>query len=369
MKKLIKILALIFAITLTLSLCVACGETPPDDPKDQETEEVLCDGNCSYTITEWFDTLKHFPKTLVCDKDETHNIVKAQIEISTADELMLLAGDLIEGKYIGTNEISIAKEINMAQKMWTPIDLRITNSSRYSGETLTIDGRNNAIKNLTMDQNYDGNAGIFGEVSGEIGLVIKNLTLDNAKIYGDVNDVNPSASQRGVGAFIGLPRGIKQNVQLANCVVKNSLIKGGHWVGGLIGYARKEVTGIPSSKIVISIEDCSLTNTTIESVGSAGGFIGHAGGCENVVIESYGGEISDCTITCTGSSKIKAGAFVGTVGRAQVLVVNMSLGTNTIVSGGQENAQRIFYGRFGDQTDIQSGTLEFNNTIVTPHVD
>jgi hypothetical protein len=133
MKKLIKILALIFAITLTLSLCVACGETPPDDSKDQETEEVLCDGNCSYTITEWFDALKHFPKTLVCDKDETHNIVRAQIEISTAEELMLVASDLVGGAYIGTTKISIVKDIDMLGKTYTPIDLRITNSSRYAG--------------------------------------------------------------------------------------------------------------------------------------------------------------------------------------------------------------------------------------------
>lgn len=365
MKKLIKIITLLFILTLTVSFAVGCN-IDNDDANPPETGHT-CNEDCTYTATEWFDDYRHYPKTLKCNQDSSVIVRRTKIEISSADEFLLLSKDLKDGNYVGTTDFLFTKDIDMSGKVWTPIDFRVSKAHAYYEMTLTFDGNGKAIKNLTMSQNYEFSAGIFGEVTGEINFVFKNLTIDGAKIYSDTLD---QSSNRGVGAFIGLPNAIKGNITVSNCTLKNSEIKGAHWAGGFFGYIRKENPDRDTGKIIVKIENSSVESTTIESKGSAGGMIGHAGGCQNVKILATNVTVKNSTVTSLGSSTIKSGAFAGTIGRAQVtLTTTESFSGNTVRSGAQENTQRIYYGRFGDSTDIESGRLSVNGNAVTPQVN
>ncbi len=373
MKKLIKTISILLLLTLALPVMVACGEENGDngDGTGNPPTPPTCSEDCTFYATEWFDAEKHFPKKLECFDNSKHVVERTKIEISTPEELMLLASDLNEHKYIGTTEILIVKDLDLGSKMWNPINLNVISSSKYNDEELVIDGNSKTIKNLTMRQDFSGSAGLFGSVAGNIGLYVKNLTLDNAKIYGDVLDVNGNmqGSEKGVGAIVGLPRYIKKDIIIENCTVKNSVIKGGHWCGGLIGYCSKIQTQAEDfPKILVSITETVMENCEVESKGSAGAYIGHAGGCKNIKVDVFNGSIKNCDITSTGDSTIKAGALIGTIGLAEV-DINMEIGlieNVTVISGGQENAERFIYGRFGGSADAEYASLTVNGSLVVP---
>lgn len=368
MRKLIKTVTILLVLLLTLSFSMACGGN--DDIDNGTTPPThVCDENCTYTITEWFDNYRHYPKALKCNVDESVTISRTKIEISSADEFMTLAEDLIARNFIGTTEVLFTKDIDMAGKTWTPIDFRITKNSDYDGTVLSFDGNGKTIKNLATSDNYLSSAGIFGEVSGNVGFTFKNLTLDSAKIIGDLEDSNAEPNQKGVGAFIGLPKGLLGNVTITNCAVKNSEIKGAHWAGGFLGYICKETatTTIDTGKILVNISNSTIENSSVVSQGSAGGIVGHAGGCVNVKMTATGVTVKNVTINSQGSSKIKAGSFVGTVGLAQITITNSIFLDNSVISNGQKNVDRVYYGRFGGEFDAEYGRLSVNGTTITPH--
>ncbi len=369
MKKLIKIITLLFILTLTVSFAVGC-HIDNDDANPPETGHT-CNEDCTYTATEWFDDYRRYPKTLKCNQDSSVIVRRTKIEISSADEFLLLSKDLEDGNYVGTTDFLFTKDIDMSGKVWAPIDFRVSKAHAYYEMTLTFDGNGKAIKNLATSKDLVASAGIFGEVTGEISFVFKNLTIDGAKIYGDLEDTSEKTKEKGVGAFIGLPNAIKGNITVSNCALKNSEIKGAHWAGGFFGYIRKENPDRDTGKIIVKIENSSVESTTIESKGSAGGMIGHAGGCQNVKILATNVTVKNSTITSLNpSSTLRAGAFAGTIGRAQVtLTTTESFSGNTVRSGAQENTQRIYYGRFGDSTDIESGRLSVNGNAVTPQIN
>ena len=370
MKKFFKLISILLLLTLALPFMIACGEKDADGDNTGNTPTPpTCNENCTFIATEWFDTAKHFPKKLECSTNSSHVVERTKIEISTPEDFMLLASDLNEHKYIGTTEILIVKDLNLGSKTWNPINLNVTQSSKYNDEELVIDGNGKTIKNLTMNQDFSGSAGLFGSVSGTVGIYVKNLTLDNARIYGDLLDTN---GNRAVGAIVGLARGIKKDIIIENCTVKNSIIKGAHWCGGLVGYCCKELTLIESlPKISISITETVMENCEIESIGSAGAYIGHAGGCRNVKVDVFNGAIKDTSITSTGSSTIKAGALIGTIGLAEVVInMDVSLIENvTVISGGEENSTRFIYGRFGNKEDAKYASLTVNGVEMPTHAD
>ena len=366
MKKLFKCLAIILLLSLTILSLFACTNEPHgEDPLDGH----VCDENCTLTATEWFDNYKHYPKTLLCDSGKT--VRRSKIEIATANDFILLASDLKASNFVGITEFIFTNDIDMAGKVWEPIDFRITKSSSYYDTVLDFDGNGKTIKNLTMLEDYSYNAGIFGEVNGAVGFTFKNLTLDGAKIYGDVEDSmgSTSGSEKGIGAFIGAPRGIEKDIIISGCTLKNSEIKGAHWAGGFLGYVSKEkmTTTLDTGKVLVSITDSTVENSSIISKGSAGGIVGHAGGCRNIKMTANSVTVKNSTITCLGSSKIKAGSFVGTVGLAQITITNSTFTENTVVSGGQENTIRKYYGRFGGASDVEFGRLSVNGQTIDPH--
>ena len=248
----------------------------------------------------------------------------------------------------GTGNVTVAilADVNLTGVDWNPVTV-----SAPGYPVVTVEGNGKTITGL--------NDMLFaGTWAGKSGLIIKNLTIANSAI---VNDKDDAAGNVGVGAFIGYPQA-SATITLENCHLKNSSVEGGHWTGGLIGMAGGYNGADGPVFMNLTIKGCSVTGSTITGKGSVGGVIGH-GSCAawtNVVIEET--TVSDNTITSTGSSNVKAGAVMGTIGAAgQPTTVNgvtntggmsvsATVAANTVKSNGTEIT--TIYGRQGTPTGM-----------------
>ena len=243
--------------------------------------------------------------------------------------------------------VTLLDNINLEGKTWTPVYF---NSYIAGGtNTLIIDGKDKTISNLT-DM-------LFSGTWTGTKLEVKNLTISKANIKHDVDDAN----NVGVGAIVG-------NISATDEVVFNNVklveshVEGGHWTGGLIGYAAGYSGNDGPVFTDIVIKNCEISGSTIVGKGSVGGVVGHATGD---AWTSFGVEtttISNNTITSTGSSVNKAGIVMGTIGAAGTeqttnnishtggVFVSVTESGNTATSNG--TAITRIYGRQGSSTGI-----------------
>ena len=244
----------------------------------------------------------------------------------------------------GNVTVEILADVNLTGIDWNPVTV-----SAAGYPVVTVEGGNHTITGL--------NDMLFHSTwAGNSGLIIKNLTIANSVI---VNDKDDAAGTVGVGAFIGYPQA-SATITLDNCHLKNSSVEGGHWTGGLIGMAGGYNGEDGPVFMNLTIKGCSVTGSTITGKGSVGGVIGH-GSCSawtNVVIEET--TVEGNTITSTGSSNVKAGAIMGTIGaagqpttangvtRTGGASVSATVAGNTVTSNG--TAITTIYGRQGTPT-------------------
>lgn len=252
----------------------------------------------------------------------------------------------------GTGEVTveILCDIDLTDVDWNPVTV-----SAPGYPVVTVNGNNKNITGL--------NDMLFaGTWAGGSGLIIKDLTIKDSVI---VNDENDSKGNVGVGAFIGYPQA-SATITLSNCHLVNSTVKGGHWTGGLIGIAGGYNGNDGPVFMDLTITGCSVTGSTITGEGSVGGVIGH-GSCAawtNVVIKDT--TVTDNTITSTGSSTVKAGVVMGTIGAAGQettaagetktggAYVAVTESGNTVTSSG--TTITTIYGRQGTDTGVLSVT-------------
>ena len=244
----------------------------------------------------------------------------------------------------GNVTVTILADVDLTDVDWNPVTV-----SAPGYPVVTVEGGNHTITGL--------NDMLFHSTwAGGSGLIIKDLTIAESAI---VNDKDDAAGTVGVGAFIGYPQA-SATITLENCHLKNSSVEGGHWTGGLIGMAGGYNGEDGPVFMNLTIKGCSVTGSTITGKGSVGGVIGH-GSCAawtNVVIEET--TVSGNTITSTGSSNVKAGAIMGTIGAAGQPTtangetktggasVSATVAGNTVTSNGTEIT--TIYGRQGTST-------------------
>ena len=251
-----------------------------------------------------------------------------EYKISTANGLAYASQNLFAkgGSFVLTEDIDMSEytalQTKAGSKFWEPVEI--------SHKTFVFDGKGHTISNLPgMFVRYT----IWGD------LTIKNLTLNNPKIAYDIED----KSDKGVGAFFGFCDAFNQ-ILLENCHVKGGEIAGGHWTGGLIGFAAGN-----NAAGVLTINNCSVKETTVTGKGSCGGIIGHANG-GNGLVEMNTISVFSNTIKSTGTDTNKAGSVMGTVGSATVNVTNCSVIDNEVTSNNVDNAK--LWGRQGSSTCV-----------------
>ena len=243
------------------------------------------------------------------------------------------------------NTIDLAGDIYLNNAEWTPIVV----SAYADSNSLIINGNGNTIYGLT-------DMLVSGAAQGVPSVEIYDLTIADSNIQNDVDDV--TVGGKGVGAFIGHPDGGVSKVVLSNCHLVNSTVNGGHWTGGLIGYAAgySDVTN-GACFLDITITDCSVKDSTITGKGSCGAIIGHATGSSWTKVTIENCEVSGNTVTSTGTADNKAGSLIGTIGAAGLTdngktggtyVNNTVVENNAVTSNGVVNTK--IYGRQGTST-------------------
>ncbi|MBR6748659.1 MAG: hypothetical protein IKM07_06945, partial [Clostridia bacterium] len=246
----------------------------------------------------------------------------------------------------GDVTVEILDNIDLTGVEWNPVTV-----SAPGYPKVTVNGNDKTITNLD-DMLF------AGTWAGSSSLIINDLTIAESNI---VNDQEDSKGTVGVGAFIGFPQA-SATITLNNCHLINSRVEGGHWTGGLIGYAAGYAGNDGPVFMNLTITGCSVTGSTITGKGSAGGVIGHGSGngWTKVVIENT--EISGNTISSTGDSSVKAGSVVGTIGAAGQpstsngmtktggIFVDAQVSGNEVTSNG--TAITTIYGRQGSSTGV-----------------
>ena len=267
-------------------------------------------------------------------------IVEGQ-ETVTIDSMETLVSELTTAGAAGAGYtvLEISSDINMTGQEWTPIKV-----DGYNGaDIVTIDGKGHTIKGLTSSL-------FAGGFAGGSGIVIKNLTIENANMI--------ATSTQGYGAFVNCADAMDV-ITLINCHLKNSTIttpnngQAESRIGGLVGWTAgygNENDGPVDS--YITIQDCSVTGCTFKGWGSIGGICGHAGANEATFTT-----IENCTITnnkfiSTDDGGWRTGVVVGTANNGQCVIKNITESGNTLTQTNAddiknpEGAKRNYFGRF-----------------------
>lgn len=239
----------------------------------------------------------------------------------------------------GYTVLEISSDIDMTGKAWTPIEVK-----GYEGaDIVTIDGKGHTIKGLASSL-------FAGGFAGGSGIVIKNLTIENANMI--------ATSTQGYGAFVNCADAMDV-ITLINCHLKNSTIttpnngQAESRIGGLVGWTagyNNQNDGPVDS--YITIQNCSVTGCTFTGWGSIGGICGHAGANEATFTT-----IENCTITnnkfiSTDDGGWRTGVVVGTANNGQCVINNITESGNTLTQKNAddiknpEGAKRNYFGRF-----------------------
>lgn len=308
-------------------------------------------------IASYFDAAKKYPNSGTCSKCGEFVILDG-ISVSTAEDLMNIGNDINSNTAIGTHKINIANDIDMKDEVWMSPKL-----SGYEGaKTFVIDGNGYKISNLSAGSEADTEAqGLIGYIWSNATLEIRNLTLENPSITaGKGNDSGP-----GIGGFIGYVEA-SPAVRITNCHIVGGEINGGHWAGGIYGYAAGyDVENNGPVHTVINIDGCSVDDVNIESDdASVGGIIGHAGGNPNTEVNVSNTSVTNCEIITTGTNK--AGNILGTNNSADTTLTNVTYSGNIVKAADVENKKA--YGRlaFVENKDGSiSGSLTIDGKPIT----
>jgi hypothetical protein len=238
----------------------------------------------------------------------------------------------------GNTVIELAQGEYTMPANWEPITV-----SGYQGAGyVTLDGNEAVLKGL--------DAALFaGGFAGQSGIIIKNLTIEDANIK--------TTGTTGYGAFIANADSMEE-ITLINCHLKNSTIEvsGDVRVGGLIGW----VSGYSKQndgpvKTYVTVENCSVENCDITAPGSVGGICGHAGASDWTYITINNCTVNNNHLVSTDDGSWRTGVVVGTANNGHVEISNITESGNTLEQVGKTapegDAKRHYYGRF-----VPSGT-------------
>ena len=291
MNKLVKKIGCFVLAGFSLFALSACGTVQGEDPEDLNLS--VWDGTIT-TIEDLADKIESKGQDINGKKYNSVKIDKAEDFVAAMRDINIYENFTIQ----------LAKDIDMADMPW---DSAIINGdSSALGCTITIDGDNNTIYGLT-------NMLISKAHLGGTSIVIKDLTIEQANIVVDAEDVNKNVA---VGAFVGELCGGIKNVTIDNCHLVNSLVQGGSWTGGIYGKAAGCSQASNPMFMDILISDCSVKGNLIKGKGSIGGIAGYATDDEWTKLTVQNSNVINNEIRSLGTSVEKAGSFFGTVGVA-----------------------------------------------------
>ena len=266
--------------------------------------------------------------------------------LSTPEAVAGLSTLVADGNTFQGKTIELGADINLDGRQWEPIGSKAT---PFQG---TFDGNGKVITNMQANTTADGQySGLFGRVekatvigltirggsveatTGKTGALagssegstIENVTVEGVTVHGTPSDDSYTGGLVGTG-YTG---------KIINCVVKNSTITGGNFIGGISGQGYASITGCTVENCVIegsswkvggiigqlnegnfTYQDLLVKNTTIRTGyyyfgNSAGGIVGFAN-YGNKTFDNC--DVIDCTIETADDSLTGAAGIVGQIG-------------------------------------------------------
>ncbi|MEG1811002.1 MAG: hypothetical protein RRZ71_05110 [Clostridia bacterium] len=230
--------------------------------------------NGTQTSTYWYDSRPDAAAYAICYPAQLAGLAKLVNEGSTN----------FEGK-----TITLAADMDLKGWEWTPIGRMVSRSdadlSKYQFKG-AFNGGGHTISNLKINKGTLDYAGLFGLMS-DTGSVA-NLTLNGVNI----------AAQHYVGAvaagYDSASNGIK--TKITDVTVKNAVITGARWIGGVVGGSRNIViTGCTAHDISIV---CNVKDG--DNGDKVGGILGWMGTEESQVSGCKASNITLCAYRDVG---------------------------------------------------------------------
>ena len=261
--------------------------------------------------------------------------------LSTPEAVAGLSTLVASGNTFKGKTIELGADINLDGRKWDPIG---SEAIPFQG---TFDGNGKVITNMQANTTADGQySGLFGKVTNAVvtdltirggsveattgktgalagsstGSTIQNVTVEGVTVHGKPSGDSYTGGLVGTG-YTG---------KIKNCVVKDSTITGGNFIGGISGQGYASITGCTVDNCVIdgsywkvggiigqlnegtfTYQDLTVKNTTIRTGGdSAGGIVGFA----NYGDKTFNNcDVIDCTIERAGGSLTGAAGIVGQI--------------------------------------------------------
>ena len=227
------------------------------------------------------------------------------VTIYAAHGLSYVSNNYADFRDAGHNlTIKLSEDIDMTGCPFRSFEVNDYTSADKNLVLFTFDGQNKTITGLEKML-------ISKTWAGHSSFEVKNLTLEDANIVEDENDANENV---GVGAICGWAEA-SSSCKIINVSLLNSSVIGGHWTGGLVGYA----TGYddPDNGPVLekfTVENCTVERCTIKGKGSVGALVAHAAGNNATLWEVENFTSKDNTLLNTASKTDRTGALIGTLG-------------------------------------------------------
>ena len=142
--------------------------------------------------------------------------------INSAEQLAYFAAQVTSGNADKLKCFSLGADIDLKDHLWVPIGNPTINSgNNFSG---TFDGNGHVIKNMTVGwEAKSGDKKAYGLFSSLLsGAKVRNLVIDNAKLYNTDTDTPNAGADRLVAVFAGI---IKSNTTIENIIIRNSKVE------------------------------------------------------------------------------------------------------------------------------------------------
>ena len=210
--------------------------------------------------------------------------------VNTEAGLVELANLVNTGESTTGVTVKLAKDLDLANKDFTPIgDSKISTSNQYAFAGI-FDGNGKTIKNLTVKESKPDNtcyAGLFGILAD--GATVKNLTVEGAYIEGyhcvgvivgqmytkshvidcAVNNATVVCTNANNGEDDGDKAGVIAGIlntsagelsTIEGCKVSNSTVRAGRDAGQIAGFG-----------IATNVKDCTIENVKVSANGTGTG--------------------------------------------------------------------------------------------------
>ena len=173
--------------------------------------------------------------------------------------------------------ISIEDNIDLSGENWTSII--------SLGGTVTIDGNNHTISNMTISEQANGGSsgntylGFIGNLNYNTKLTVQDITFENAHVQDLTGD--GESSWCGVVVGHGPMDGVSESqaeCTFTNVNIVNSVVTGGHNNGAILGYSCSTERGH-------LFENCSVTDTFVGGYNSTSGIL-FGMGIANVTVKN-----------------------------------------------------------------------------------